>query len=212
MLEYEINIENFDNASDAVEELCDMLNERILDEIWETTHRKVSLAEKDQLYWHIYDRFNKFITHRYNETQEMNESKKKYIVTESQYTIILESQKYIKVFQELIDNEMAYIRRVCEKGANDYEGDVGDESCNQIENVEKVIVTDADWVTVMHSNQPLEQKYMSIKLMVYFSSIRRGDFDADDLTYDLESIIRKKTSMPVIMNYESTNTNTSFEW
>ena len=334
MLEYEINIENFDNASDAVEELCNTLNEIILDEIWETTHRKVSLAEKDELYWHIYNRFNKFITHRYNETQEMNESvvynyekgrnesperlpfdvnklidagaifitpsiegnptsknykkflkskhthlitlhnikhssedswihtaitksvppthwdnedfannlydgkynqilwsldelgipyesmlidevnesKNKYVVTESQYNIILESQKYIKVFQELINNEMAYIRRVCEKSANDYEGDVGDESCNQIENVEKVIVTDADWVTVMHSNQPLEQKYMSIKLMVYFSSIRRGDFDADDLTYDLETIIRKKTSMPVIMNYESTNTNTSFEW
>jgi len=48
--------------------------------------------------------------------------------------------------------------------------------------------------------------------MVYFNSIRRGDFDADDLTYDLEKIIRKKTSMPVIINYESTNTNTFFEW
>jgi len=74
ILDYEINIENFDNASDAVEELCDMLNERILDEIWETTHRKVSLAEKDELYWHIHNRFNKFITHRYNESKEMNES------------------------------------------------------------------------------------------------------------------------------------------
>ena len=136
----------------------------------------------------------------------------KYILTESQYNLLLESQKHIKVFQELINNEMAYIRRVCERSADDFEGDVGDESCNQIENVEKVIVTDADWVTVIHRSQPLEQKYMSIKLMIYFSSIRRGDFDADDLTYDLERIIRKKTSMPVIINYESTNTNTSFEW
>ena len=212
ILEYEINIENFDNASDAVEEIVNTLNERFLDEIWETTHRKVSLKEKDELYWHIYDRFNKFITHRYNETQGMNESKKKYIVTESQYNLILESQKHVKIFQEIIDREMAYIRRVCDMGADDYEGDVGDESCKQIENLEKVIVTDADWVTVMHSNQPLEQKYMSVKLMVYYSSIRRGDFDADDLTYDLERIIRKKTSMPLIINYESTNTNTFFEW
>jgi len=334
ILEYEINIENFDNASDAVEEIVNTLNERFLDEIWETTHRKVSLKEKDELYWHIYDRFNKFITHRYNETQGMNESivydykegrnespkrlpfdvnklinagavfitpaiegdsssknykkflkkpythlitlhnlrhsspdswihtavtrsaspkhwegkeftnnlydgkynqilwsldelgipyesmliddikesQKKYIVTESQYNLILESQKHVKIFQEIIDKEMAYIRRVCDMGADDYEGDVGDESCKQIENLEKVIVTDADWVTVMHSNQPLEQKYMSVKLMVYYSSIRRGDFDADDLTYDLERIIRKKTSMPLIINYESTNTNTFFEW
>ena len=135
----------------------------------------------------------------------------KYILTESQYNLLLESQRHIKVFQELINNNMAYIRRVCERSADDFEGDVGDESCNQIEQVEKVIVTDADWVAGKW-NQPLEQKYMSIKLMVYFSSIRRGDFDADDLTYDLETIIRKKTSMPVIMNYESTNTNTSFEW
>jgi len=74
ILDYEINIENFDNASDAVEEIINMLNERILDEVWETTHRKVSLAEKDELYWYIHDRFNKFITHRYNESKEINES------------------------------------------------------------------------------------------------------------------------------------------
>ena len=136
----------------------------------------------------------------------------RYILTESQYNLILESQKYIKLFQELIDKQMSYIREVCDMGSDEYEGDVGDESCRQIENLEKVIVMDAEWVTVMHSNQPLEHKYMSVKLMVYFSSIRRGDFDADDLTYDLEKIIRKKTSMPVIINYESTNTNKFFEW
>ena len=136
----------------------------------------------------------------------------RYILTESQYNLILESQKYIKLFQELIDKQMAYIREVCDMGSDEYEGDVGDESCRQIENLEKVIVMDAEWVTVMHSNQPLEHKYMRVKLMVYFNSIRRGDFDADDLTYDLEKIIRKKTSMPVIINYESTNTNKFFEW
>jgi hypothetical protein len=144
--------------------------------------------------------------------ESITESKKKYIVTESQYNLILESQKYIKLFQELIDKQMAYIREVCDMGSDEYEGDVGDESCRQIENLEKVVVMDAEWVTVMHSNQPLEHKYMRVKLMVYFSSIRRGDFDADDLTYDLEKIIRKKTSMPVIINYESTNTNKFFEW
>jgi len=136
----------------------------------------------------------------------------KYVLRESQYNLILESQKYIKLFQELIDKQMAYIREVCDMGSDEYEGDVGDESCRQIENLEKVVVEDAEWVTVMHSNQPLEHKYMRVKLMVYFNSIRRGDFDADDLTYDLEKIIRKKTSMPVIINYESTNTNKFFEW
>ena len=136
----------------------------------------------------------------------------KYLISESQYNLILESQGYTKIFQELIDREIQYIRRVCDMGADDYQGDVGDESCKQIENVEKVDVTDAEWVTIMHSNQPLPQKYMSIRLMVYYFSIRRGDFDADDLTYDFEKILRNKTTMPLIINYDSTNTNTEFNW
>jgi hypothetical protein len=136
----------------------------------------------------------------------------KYILTESQYNRIIESKKHIQTFQDLIDRKIEYIRKVCDMGADDYEGDVGDEACNQIKEVEKVTVTDADWVIIKHSNRPQEEKYMSVKIMIYFSSIRRGDFDADDLTYDLERMIRKSTGMPFILNYESTNTNTSFEW
>ena len=136
----------------------------------------------------------------------------KYIVTESQYSIILESQQYVEFFQDFIDSRMDYIRRVCDNGADDYEGDVGDESCRQIEELEKVKVTDADWVTIKQSKRDDEQKYMSVKLMIYYSSIRRGDFDADDLTYDLERMIRKSTGMPFILNYESTNINTRFDW
>ena len=137
----------------------------------------------------------------------------KYIITESQYNLITESQKYIKVFQDLIENELKYIRRVCDMGADDYQGDVGDESCKQIENVEKIDVEDAEWVTIMHSNKPLPQKYLRITLMVYYFSIRQfGDFDADDLTYDLEKILRNKTTMPLIIHYNTTNTNKHFDW
>lgn len=74
ILDYEINLNNFNTSSDAVEEICDMLNERFLDEIWRSTNLKVSLKEKDELYWHIHNKFNKYITNRYNESQEMNES------------------------------------------------------------------------------------------------------------------------------------------
>jgi hypothetical protein len=33
--------------------------------------------------------------------------------------------------------EWKYIRRVCDNGADDYQGDVGDESCKQIAKLEK---------------------------------------------------------------------------
>ena len=137
----------------------------------------------------------------------------KYVVTESQDNLILESQKYINAFQEIIDDKLNYIRRVCEKGADDYEGDVGEEACNQIANVEKVDVTDAEWITVKHSNRSEEHKHMSIKLMIYYRSNQQyGNFDADDLTYDLERILRTKTTMPILLNYESTNINKHFDW
>ena len=135
----------------------------------------------------------------------------KYILTETQYNLIMESEKYIKLFQDIIDRKLDYIRKVCDND-DDYEADVHDESCNQIADLEKVKVTEAEWVTIKHSNREQEEKYMSVKIMVYYSSIRRGDFDADDLTYDLERMIRKSTGMPFILNYESTNTNTQFDW
>lgn len=149
---------------------------------------------------------------RCSEGESLIESKKKYIVTESQYNLILESKKKIQFFQDLIDNKLEILRKECEDGADEYEGNSGSESCNQIESIDKVKVTDADWITVMHSNKPLEQKYMSVRIMIYYSSIRRGDLDADDLTYDLERMIRISTGMPFILNYDSTNTNTFFEW
>jgi hypothetical protein len=137
----------------------------------------------------------------------------KYIITESQYNLILESKKYIQLFQEIIDTKLKYIRKVCEMGAEDYEGDVGDESCRQIEDISKIEVTDADWVTIKHSNRPQEEKYMHVKIMVYYTSNSQyGNFDADDLAYDLEQMIRKSTGMPFILNYESTNTNKHFDW
>ncbi len=136
----------------------------------------------------------------------------KYIVTETQYNLILESKKYIQLFQDLIDSKLDVLRKECEGGADVYVSNSGAESCNQIELIDEVKVTDAEWVTIKHSNRPQEEKYMSVKIMIYYSSIRRGDLDADDLTYDLERMIRISTGMPFILNYESTNTNTSFEW
>jgi hypothetical protein len=136
----------------------------------------------------------------------------KYILTESQYNLIVESQKYKQLFQDLIDADLSYIRNECEKENENYVRDVSDYSCDQVEKVERIVVTDAEWMTVKHSNRETEEKYMSVKIMIYYSSIRRGNLDADDLTYDLELMIRKSTGMPFILNYESTNTNTSFEW
>jgi hypothetical protein len=137
----------------------------------------------------------------------------KYIITESQHKLIIESQKKIEFFQELIDNKLDFIREECDNGADNYEGYSGAESCSQVELVEKIEVLSANWGAVKHSNQNKETKYMNVNSMIYYTSIKEyGDFNADDLTYDLEQLIRKSTGMPFILNYESTNTNKNFNW
>ena len=136
----------------------------------------------------------------------------KYILTESQYNLVIESQNRIQLFQELIDTNLSYIRNECEKETENYIRDVSDYSCDQVDQVEKIEVMNVDWSTIKHSNKPEEHKYMIVKLMVYYSSLYKGDFDAEDLIYDLKQMIRNSTGMPLILDYESTNTNTSFEW
>jgi hypothetical protein len=134
-----------------------------------------------------------------------------YIIKESQFSIIVESTR-IGLFQELIDSNLALIRKECEEGV-EYVGILSEEACEQLEKLEKIEVTSADWVKVKHSNRPKEENYMSVRIMVYYSSIYKyGSYDADDLAYELEKALRKSTGMPLILNYDTTNTNTSFEW
>lgn len=211
ILDYEFELSAFPDSIECVEEVCDTMNERILDSVKEQTGLQVSLKEKDDLYFYLVHRFGKYIAKRYRESIGLRESKKKYIVTESQYNLILESQKYIKLFQEEVDNILIDVREECKEG-KEFTSDLSDYACEQLDEISKIEVTDADWVIIKHSNRNTEEKIMSIKIMVYYSSIHKGDFDADDITYSIEKNLRNKTSMPLIVNYESTNTNTFFEW
>jgi len=110
MLDYEINLPYYDTSSDAVEDICSMLNDRILDEIWQSTNLKVSLKEKDELYWYLFNKFNKYISNKFNESKEMNESKKKYVVTEQQYDLIKEYFDPIYYLKKIINDDPKYIK------------------------------------------------------------------------------------------------------
>ena len=134
-----------------------------------------------------------------------------YIIKESQFSFIVENTRTV-LFQDLIDSNLEYIRKECGEGI-EYVSIVSEDACSQLEELEKIVVTSADWVKVKHSNRPTEENYMSVRIMIYYSSIYKyGNFDADDLAYELEKALRKSTGMPLILNYDTTNTNTSFEW
>jgi hypothetical protein len=208
LVDYELNPCDFNNIGDFVAEACDILTYNYLEDL------QVSSKDKDGFYISLVDLFGKYLVNVYKErcVKGLRESKKTYMVTESQYNLIVESQKHEQFFQELIDSNLEIIRKECDYGSDVYEENSFSDTCRQLEGISKIKVTDAEWVTGK-GYVGRGVKEMSIKIMVYYSSIQQyGNFDADDITYDLERMIRKSTGMLLTLNYESTNTNTSFEW
>jgi hypothetical protein len=197
IVDYELHVCRFPNAGEFIGEVCDMLNERILDDIVVSTRVKVSLKEKDELYFYLVDTFGNYLGKKYKVrcTDGISESKK--------------PQKYIEVFQELIDFNLNYISNECEK--ENHIKDVSDNTCDQVEQIEKIKVEFANWSTVNHSNKDKKGKQMYVKVMIYYSSIRNY-VDFDDLIYDLNLLVRKSTGMSILLDYDSINSNTSFEW
>jgi len=112
---FEINSLSYEPL-EYVEEVCDLLNEKLLDHIWETTNLKVSLKEKDQLYFYFFDKYKNYILKKYYSYKGITESKKpiKYIITENQYRLIrreAEMKKLIDNSLELIDLQNDLTRR-----------------------------------------------------------------------------------------------------
>jgi len=103
---FEINSLSYEPL-EYVEEVCDLLNEKLLDHIWETTKLKVSLKEKDQLYFYFFDKYKNYILKKYYSYKGITESKKpiKYIITENQYRLIRREAE----MKKLIDNSLELI-------------------------------------------------------------------------------------------------------
>ena len=103
---FEINSLSYEPL-EYVEEVCDLLNEKLLDHIWETTNLKVSLKEKDQLYFYFFDKYKNYILKKYYSYKGITESKKpiKYIITENQYRLIRREAE----MKKLIDNSLELI-------------------------------------------------------------------------------------------------------
>lgn len=66
IMAYDLDISLFKSASDCIEEVCDLLNEKFLDDMKHRTNLQVSLKEKDELYWYFAHRFGKYIEKIYN--------------------------------------------------------------------------------------------------------------------------------------------------
>lgn len=143
---------------------------------------------------------------------ELKESKRKIIVTESQYKRLFEQKKSkVELFQELINDKLEYIRDFCGKDldAENYSGDVGFETCNELEIIDSIKVNEVNMMTGartdMSGNMYDSTPSIYVKLTINYSKLK-DRYDFDELTYDLKNILKNSTGkLPIVFDYITNN-------
>ena len=215
IVDYELNPCEFSDIGDFVAEACDILAYNYLEDL------QVSSKDKDGFYIALVDLFGKHLVNVYKErcVKGLKESKKRIIVTESQYKRLFEQKKSkVEVFQELINDKLEYIRGFCDKDldAENYSGDVGFETCNELEIIDSIKVNEVNMMTGartdMSGNMYDSTPSIYVKLTINYSSLR-DRYDFDEITYDLKNILKNSTGkLPIVFDYRTNNINKIKEW
>ena len=219
LVDYELNPCEFSNIGDFVAEACDMLVYNYVEDL-EVSFQKVSSWEKDTLYYFLVDNFGNHLANVYKQrcVKGLKESKKRIIVTESQYRRLFEEKKTKKeIFQELIDEKLQYIKDSCENiSSESFPNDVGFISCDNVGTIELVKVTDVKVLTGtrtdMYGNQYDSSPSIFIKLKIDYTSVK-GHENFDEIIFDIKHMLRKSTGgLPIVFDYEQQNLRTNREW
>lgn len=210
LVDYELNPCEFSDIGDFVGEACDMLVNNYTEEY------KVSPKEKDDLYIYFVDLFGEHLVNVYKKRciKGLKESKKRIIVTESQYNRLFEQKKSkVEMFQDLINDKLEYIRGFCNKDLDteNYSGDVGFEACAEAEMIDSIKVDEVNMMTGartdMDGNMYDSIPSIYVKLIINYSNLR-DRYDFDEITYDLRHILKKSTGgLPIVFDYRTNNIN-----
>jgi hypothetical protein len=210
IVDYELNPCQFSDVGDFIGEACDMLSYNCLEEI------QVSSKDKDGFYEALVDLFGEYLFSIYEKrcVKGLKESKKRIIVTESQYKRLFEQKKSkVEMFQDLINDKLEYIRGFCNKDLDteNYSGDVGFEACAEVEMIDSIKVDEVNMMTGartdMDGNMYDSTPSIYVKLMINYSNLR-DRYDFDEITYDLRHILKKSTGgLPIIFDYRTNNIN-----
>ena len=215
IVDYELNPCEFDNVDDFIGKACEMLAYRYFED------SKLSDKESEKLYPSIVNLFEEHLTKVYNKkcVKGLRESKKRIIVTESQYKRLFEQKKLkVEIFQDLINNKLEYIRKVCNEDLDDenYSEDVKSETCTELEMIDSIKVDGVNIMTGaktdMSSNMYDSTPSIYIKLIINYSNLR-DRYDFDEITYDLKNILKKSiVGLPIVFDYRTNNLNKNKEW
>ncbi len=115
----------------------------------------------------------------------------KYIITESQYNLIIESEKQVEIFQSMIDKELELLKQDCDYG---YYDDI----CNQVSTIEYVTVKQIE--KIKDTSTPK----IILKIDIYYEFMRYKSYD--EFEYQLKYVLRKSTGLPIEIEFDIINT------
>lgn len=117
----------------------------------------------------------------------------KYILTEEQYKNLLESNKKLNVFQELIDTKLNELRKECDENEDSFSG------CYEVDTIEEIKVVDIIHTT--KDNSPL----IILRIIILFDTFKYKDYV--DSVLELNWWLRKSTGLPIRIEYKTENHN-----
>ena len=214
LVDYELNPCEFNDVGDFIGEACDLLVYNYLEDL------QVSSKDKDGFYIALVDLFGKHLVNVYKKrcVKGLKESKKRIVVTESQYKRLFEEKQSKKeLFQELIDEKLQYIKDSCQDiNAETFPSDVGFTSCEFADMIESIDVTEVNMMTGsrtdMYGNMYDTTPSVFIKLMVNYRTIKNY-YNFDEIIFDIKYMLRKSTGgLPIVLDYQVNNLKTDKEW
>jgi hypothetical protein len=122
----------------------------------------------------------------------------KYIITESQYNLLIESEKQVEIFQSMIDKELESLKEDCDAD------DSYDDICNEVSTIEYVKVKQIE--KIKHTSTPK----IILKINIYYEFMRHKSYD--EFEYQLKYVLRKSTGLPIEIEFDTINTMTNPQW
>lgn len=179
LADYELNPCEFNNIGDFVAEACDILAHNYLEEL------QVSSKDKDGFYIALVDMFGKHLSKVYRSrcVKGLTESKKTYIINESQLRLLCESD--LSLFQKILKTALSGIQSDCIHVDKDmFANDLSAASCDEAEWISNITINDFVWSTTKYSGRYEKgSKLLVLNVDIHLETINR--FEPFTLMSDL---------------------------
>ena len=129
--------------------------------------------------------------------------------TDDEETITEEKNPKEELFQDLINNQLEYIKKGCNDISWDgFPNDISFSSCDEIDSIDSIKVVEVRHIsgsrTDMYGKMYDTQPSIYVKIIINYSSA--GPMSFDETIWDIRNQLKKSTGgLPIVLDYEKSN-------